>query len=759
MNSSKVIDVSCWRSDILGISFSNISSCHPVWPKRAMWLICMGLVLPLRKGLDYPTPQVRACVDLLSHDYFGSDSCFGAINRDNPDNKPNQGKIVQSVIPKNRAGVGLADTLSTDIAGLGLISRVRNALDNNEIAISLFIDMVPWYRRRGKHLTGQLYECEERASGAPCSETLKPSFAFLENPFLADLMESGGPVATDSAIVDLQLLELQKDEGLEQFLLVCAGFLSALEALGLPHSLSGVDRLVRAHGHALNEIFMLREGRFPRIPDLVVWPGCHDDVVKLVQLAHTHDVVLIPFGGGTSVSGAVSCPSNDPRTILSLDTSQMNRILWVDKENLVACCESGIVGQDLERQLQEQGLTTGHEPDSYEFSSLGGWVATRASGMKKNVYGNIEDLLVNVRMVTPTGVLQKQCRGPRVSCGPDFNHVVMGSEGTLGVITEVILKVRPLPSCKKYGSIVFPNFECGVLCLREIARQRCQPASIRLMDNEQFKFGQALRPVPSYLGLVLDGVKKFYITTIKKFDMDTMCVATLLLEGGYADIAACVCLSVCLVLITTNTFNNYPGDHKQVDTQENKIYEIVVKFGGIPAGEKNGERGYMLTFVIAYIRVGSMFTVIIERDLGLEHNIVAESFETSVPWDRTLSLCRNVKHCIAEQCKALGIQHFMTSCRVTQTYDVGSCVYFYFGFNWTGLSDPLGIYESLEARAREEILASGGSISHHHGVGKMRARWYQTQVSDTGVRLYQATKSSLDPKNIFASGNLLASKL
>nr|CAD7596754.1 unnamed protein product [Timema genevievae] len=542
------------------------------------------------------------------------------------------------------------------------------------------------------------------------------------------------------------------------------GFLSALEALGLPHSLSGVDRLVRAHGHTLNDMFMLREGRFPRIPDLVVWPGCHDDVVKLVQLAHTHDVVLIPFGGGTSVSGAVSCPSNDPRTILSLDTSQMNRILWVDKENLVACCESGIVGQDLERQLQEQGLTTGHEPDSYEFSSLGGWVATRASGMKKNVYGNIEDLLVNVRMVTPTGVLQKQCRGPRISCGPDFNHIVLGSEGTLGVITEVILKVRPLPSCKKYGSIVFPNFESGVLCMREIARQvrphplssvvherdgetgkassfspvlymsemarlvhnepvcpqRCQPASIRLMDNEQFKFGQALRPVPSYMGLMLDGLKKFYITTIKKFDVDTMCVATLLFEG----------------------------DHKQVAAQENKIYEIVVKFGGIPAGEKNGERGYMLTFVIAYI-----------RDLGLEHNIVAESFETSVPWDRTLSLCRNVKHCIAEQCKALGIQHFMTSCRVTQTYDVGSCVYFYFGFKWTGLFNPLGLYESLEARAREEIIASGGSISHHHGVGKMRARWYQQQVSDTGVRLYQATKSSLDPKNIFASGNLLASKL
>lgn len=111
-----------------------------------------------------------------------------------------------------------------------------------------------------------------------------------------------------------------------------------------------------------------------------MWPKCHEDVVKLVSFATERDIVIIPFGGGTAVSGAVECPVNEPRTIISLDTSQMNSILWLDKENLVACCESGIVGQDLERELAHLGFTTGHEPDSYEFSSLGGWVATRASG-------------------------------------------------------------------------------------------------------------------------------------------------------------------------------------------------------------------------------------------------------------------------------------------------------------------------------------------------------------------------------------------
>lgn len=133
----------------------------------------------------------------------------------------------------------------------------------------------------------------------------------------------------------------------------------------------------------------------------------------------------------------------------------------------------------MERELRKLGYTSGHEPDSYEFSSLGGWVATRASGMKKNIYGNIEDLLVHVKIVTPKGVFQKNGQVPRMSSGPDFHHLILGSEGSLGVITEVVIKIRPLPACKKYGSVVFPTFEDGVRCMREIARQRCQPASVK----------------------------------------------------------------------------------------------------------------------------------------------------------------------------------------------------------------------------------------------------------------------------------------
>jgi alkyldihydroxyacetonephosphate synthase len=204
---------------------------------------------------------------------------------------------------------------------------------------------------------------------------------------------------------------------------------------------------------------------------------------------------------------------------------------------LTARIQSGITGQELEKQLGAKGFCTGHEPDSMEFSTLGGWIATRASGMKKNQYGNIEDLLVHLTIVTPKGVIQKNCQVPRISNGPDIHHFILGSEGTLGVITDAVLKIRPLAAVVKYGSIVFPEFESGIKFMRDVARQRCAPASIRLIDNEQFQFGQALKTEnTSILQGFVDGLKKFYITKLKGFDPKQMCVATLVFEGNKDDV-------------------------------------------------------------------------------------------------------------------------------------------------------------------------------------------------------------------------------
>ncbi|KAL4635497.1 alkyldihydroxyacetonephosphate synthase, peroxisomal [Arapaima gigas] len=496
------------------------------------------------------------------------------------------------------------------------------------------------------------------------------------------------------------------------------GFVTGLQDAAMPFSMEAEDRVFRSHGHCLHEIFALRQGKVGRVPDLVVWPSCHDDVVRIVKLACQHNVCLIPYGGGTSVSNALECPVEETRSIVSVDTSQMNQVVWVDEKNLTAHVEAGITGQNLERTLGEKGYCTGHEPDSMEFSSLGGWVATRASGMKKNVYGNIEDLVVHVRMVTPRGVIEKSCQGPRMSTGPDVHHFILGSEGMLGVITEVTLKIRPIPEYRKYGSVVFPNFEKGVACLREVARQQCAPASIRLMDNEQFHFGHALKPqVSSIYTSFLDGLKKFYITKVKGFDTQQLCVATLLFEG----------------------------DRERVLKHEKLVYDIAAQFGGVAAGEDNGQRGYMLTFVIAYL-----------RDLGMDYYVIGESFETSVPWDRVLDLCRNVKERIVRECEEKGVQFApLCTCRVTQTYDAGACIYFYFAFNYRGLANPIHVYEQVEQAARVEILANGGSLSHHHGVGKLRKQWMQEVISDVGLGMLRSVKQFVDPDNIFGNGNLL----
>lgn len=475
-------------------------------------------------------------------------------------------------------------------------------------------------------------------------------------------------------------------------------------------------RLRHGHGHSGAEIWAIRYGKLERVPDLVVFPSEHEQVVSLVRAAEQHGACLMPFGGGTNVSDALRVSRAEQRLVVAVDMRRMNRIRWIDPVNLTACIEAGAVGRDVAAELEKYKLTLGHEPDSLEFSTLGGWIATNASGMKKNRYGNIEDLVLDLQVVTPHGVVERPQFGPRESIGVNPKNLMFGSEGNLGIITSAVVKLFRLPEVRRYGSVLFPSLAHGLDFLYDLQRSGAVPASVRVVDNVQFQFGQALKPRAT--GLAAGAKSRFekaLVTSVKGFDPERMAVATLVFEGSAAE----------------------------VEFQERTLYRIARAHGGMKAGAKNGERGYQLTFGIAYI-----------RDLTFSHWVIAESFETSVPWSHALSLYERVRERIRREHEARRLpgKPFFTG-RITQVYSSGVCIYFYMGFYCKGVADPVREYAAIEHAAREEILAAGGSLSHHHGVGKLRQDFLDDVYSPASLEVVRRVKQAVDPANVFGAGN------
>jgi alkyldihydroxyacetonephosphate synthase len=477
-------------------------------------------------------------------------------------------------------------------------------------------------------------------------------------------------------------------------------------------------RLRHGHGHTLEEMWAIKHGRLARVPDWIVWPENEAEVEAIVAAALAHDAVLVPYGGGTNVTDALRCPTGEQRTIVSVDMARMNRVLWIDPVNRMACIQAGAVGRQIAEALAKHGFTMGHEPDSVEFSTLGGWIATHCSGMKKNRYGNIEDIVLDVTVATARGRLERTAVNPRESVGSaDPRRWLFGSEGCLGIVTSAVVKLAPLPEAEVYGSVVFPDFETGFRFLYDLQAAGALPASVRLVDNLQFQLSQMLKPRATGWKSIESRIQRLVVTKVKGFAVDRMSACTIVFEGSKDEVAA----------------------------QQKRTYALAKRYGGLAGGASNGRRGYQLTFGIAYI-----------RDWIMNHWLLGESFETSVPWSRALALCDNVKRRIREECAKRGVPGtpFVTS-RITQLYPSGVCVYFYFAFYFKGLADPAQIYAEVEHAARDEILRSGGSLSHHHGVGKIR-KGFLPRIASPGVAAFaRDIKAAVDPTNVFGAGNQL----
>ncbi|KAH8891761.1 FAD-linked oxidase [Thozetella sp. PMI_491] len=293
----------------------------------------------------------------------------------------------------------------------------------------------------------------------------------------------------------------------------------------------------------------------------------------------------------------------------------------------------------------------------------------------------------------------------------DMQSLILGSEGSLGIITSAIVKIFPIPQVQRYGSILFKSFGDGLGFMYDLAQTNQAPASVRLVDNGQFQFSQALKPASTGWRAIKSRLEKAYVIGFLKFDPERMVACTVLFEGRASE----------------------------VKTQEQTVYRLAKSHGGMKAGAENGRRGYEMTFAIAYI-----------RDFAMGVDLIAESFETSCPWTCALELCEGVKQRVRDEHKARGLPgRPFVSARISQVYDTGVTVYFYLAIFAGGVAKPSEAFGELERAARDEILLQGGSLSHHHGVGTLRRKFLPRVLSPGALSVRETVARAIDPDGVF----------
>ena len=476
------------------------------------------------------------------------------------------------------------------------------------------------------------------------------------------------------------------------------------------------ERVLHSHGqHSTDEVYKVLYNKLEKFTDLVFYIESEEETKKLIDLAKKHNVCLIPYGGGTNVTNALRPPKEESRMVVSVDTRRMNKIETLDEENLMVVVQAGITGKALEDGLNKRGFTVGHEPDSYEFSTVGGWVSTNAAGMKKHKYGNIEDIVQNITMVTPVGIVNQKKPLTRSSFGIKAQNILFGSEGNLGIITSATLKIHRLPERSAYESIIFSDWKTGVRFMHDLFHSNMVPASARLADNLQIRLGNALKENKEGLGKTLDDFKKYILFNFKGLNPEKFTAAVFKIEGS----------------------------NSEVQNQMENLKVLAKKHKGILAGESTGRSGYLATMVIAYI-----------RELIFTQNILGETMETAVPWSKINQVKGEAFKLINELHKENNLpgKPFFTS-RISKIYHTGVCMYNTIAMSFEGIENPEDVFTRIEHKMRENFIKNGGSISHHHGVGKLRKDFMSDTISEGSIEMVKGVKKTQDPDNIFGVKN------
>jgi len=441
-----------------------------------------------------------------------------------------------------------------------------------------------------------------------------------------------------------------------------------------------------AHSRDWWALAMLRERRgdeLPR-PSAVVRPASTEQVAVVLRWAQETRTPVVPFGGGSGVSGGAEAIAG----AITLDLRRMNRVLAVDHVAMTVTAQAGIGGADLERELEGRSLTLGHFPQSIDISTLGGWVAARSAGQKSARYGRLEDMVLGLEVVLPSGTVVRTRPVPASAAGPDITRFFIGSEGTLGVVTEATLAVRPAPRVVTHGAYAFPSFVDGLDAVRRAAQEELRPAVMRLYDESDVGIAfrdYAYQPDGSLLVL--------------RFEGDAI-----------------------------------------ADAEEAAVREIVSKGGGRDLGPALAEAWWDHR----NDAVSTFRKIMLHELLGPAS--AADTMEVAGLWPAT--------HLYETVRAALGAHADVVGCHASHPYPQGTCLYFTFVF--VGAKDEAAVearYRGAWNDAAEATLAAGGTITHHHGVGLLKAPWLPRELG-AGFEVLRAIKRALDPAGIMNPGKL-----
>jgi alkyldihydroxyacetonephosphate synthase len=471
--------------------------------------------------------------------------------------------------------------------------------------------------------------------------------------------------------------------------------------------LDGVeDRLRRAAGRSYPDLVRLRSGRLESAPDAVLKPADSDGVDAALAACGTDGVAVVPFGGGTSVVGGLDALAGEHGSVVSLDLSRLRQV-ELDSTSLTARLGPGLTGPDAEAALGALGATLGHFPQSFEEATIGGFAATRSAGQASSGYGRFDDLVTAIELSAPAGRL-RTLQVPHTAAGPSLRELVLGSEGTLGVITEVSCRVRPAPEHRHYEGWIAADFAAGREIIRDLAQRHEAPDVLRLSDEEETRVSLELAGTEGLAKRALDA----YLSLRRR-------------QGG--------CLMIC----------GWEGEREAVRRRRSLAQTRLRRGGAVPLGASAGRSWERSRYLGPYLR---------DELMGL--GVLVETLETAHTWSRLDQLYRAVGDALRG---ALG-ERAIIMCHLSHAYADGASLYFTF-FTRARPGEELDQWRAAKAAACEAIVGAEGTITHHHAVGRDHAPYMRAEVGELGLEALRAVKERLDPAGIMNPGKLLPSPI